>query len=133
MSETLFEQLFKPLGKRAYVFKITDTKEVSGLNNRKVKTKPQPSDYIACIDGQTFLAEIKSCDQATFPFSNIRPNQLAHARMILAAGGAYFFFIYRPSARSWFKVPAQYILDHKAKHLKWDELIPFTFSIVDLH
>lgn len=132
MSETLFEKLFEPLGKRAYVFKITDTKEVSGMNKRAAKTKPQPSDYIVCVDGHTYLAEIKSCDQATFPFSNIRPNQLAHARMIMAAGGDYYFFIYRPSARSWFRVPAKVILDHPVQHLKWDELTPFVFSIVDL-
>jgi penicillin-binding protein-related factor A (putative recombinase) len=129
MSEKKFEELLAIFGKRAYFHKITDTKEVSGLNKARVKTKPQPADYIVCLDGEMFLAEVKeSCNDTSFPFGNIRTTQLAHARMIIAAGGQYVFFILRTKTSTWYKVPAQVILGSSRSSIKWIELGGFRFA-----
>lgn len=128
MSEVRFEQLFSRYGKRAYVFKLTDTKEVARF---RAKTKPQPSDYIICLDGEMFLAEVKeSQNETSFPFGNIRTEQLAHARRLLAAGGKYFFFILQTRTGKWFCVPASVVLNCTKSSLKWSELQPYEWSRV---
>ena len=64
MSEYQFEQLFVPYGKTAYVQKLTDTKEVSGLNGRPTTAPEQPADYIVTHNGDMFYAEVKGSQVA---------------------------------------------------------------------
>ena len=131
VSEKLFEGLISSQGKRGYCFKLTDAKEVIGTNKRKgLKTKPQPCDYLVVLHKQMFTAEVKESENPTrFPLSNIRPGQLAHARMIHAAGGAYFFFLYQLKTGTWFKVPAPVIYDHPGRSIAWTELQPYVWSV----
>jgi penicillin-binding protein-related factor A (putative recombinase) len=125
-SEDLFQTLFIKYGKQAYLFKLTDTKEVSGMNKRMVKTKEQPADFLICINGETSFAEVKSSEnEVSFPFGNIRTGQIAHARRFMAAGGTYWFYILRVKTLSWFRVPAAVILDCPKSSLKWSELQPW--------
>lgn len=126
MSEILFEDLFTHYGKRAYLHKLTDTKEVSGLNGRPTTAPDQPSDYIVTLDGETFFAEVKSSEGATsFPFKNIRPSQYRGARQQLAVGGTYLFYILRTKTGAWFRVPAKVILEWPRKSMTWVELEPY--------
>jgi penicillin-binding protein-related factor A (putative recombinase) len=126
MSETLFEGLFAPYGKRAYLHKITDTKEVTGLNGRPTKTKKEPSDYIVTFDGIMFYAEVKgSQNETSFPFGNIQPGQLGASRRQLAAGGHYFFYILRNKTGHWHKVPADVIHNCPKQSMTWAELAPY--------
>lgn len=127
--EKEFEDLWKSLGKRAFCFKITDTRELSRF---KATTKKQPSDYIVIVNGCTFFGEVKkSEDKTSFPFSNIQPGQLGYSQRILAAGGEYYFFVKSTVTGKWYRVPAKLVHDTlKAgrKSLKWTELEPYSFK-----
>lgn len=129
MSEARFEQLFQQYGKRVYLHRLTDTKEVTGFNRRPTKTKEQPADYVVTHDGEMFYAEVKESANATsFPFGNIRQGQLAAARRQRAAGGNYFFFILRTATGEWFRVRASLILDWPRKSMTWVELANFRIN-----
>ena len=129
MSEVRFEGLFTRYGKRAWLHKFEDTKELTGRNKRPTLSKVQPADYLVCHNGNMFLAEVKeSRNPTSFPFGNIRDGQLAAARQVLAAGCSYFFCILQTRTGSWYRVPATVILGWPTQSMKWSELEPFRWQ-----
>lgn len=128
-SQEIFEATFVKLGKRAFVYRVTDSAEVRGMSGAGY-TKRQPSDFIVTENGAMYYAEVKSTSSRTsFSFSQIEPGQWRGARQQVAAGGDYFFFIHRKATGDWFKVPARVILDHPRKSMTWTELQPYRWEL----
>ena len=131
-SEQEFERRLKAkCGKRVFIYRVTDSKEVRGRTGLKTAfTKAQPSDYIVTQDGKMFYAEVKSSNSKTsFPFSQISTVQWASAKLQLMAMGHYYFFLHNVPADLWFKVPAHVLLTHDKKSLKWSELTTYLWRI----
>lgn len=129
-SERDFLQFFKKLGKRAFVHRLVDSADLRGLNNSPVRAPEQPADWVVTENGETYYAEVKSTTNKTsFPFSLITTNEEKSAKMQLAAGGKYMFFIHSLEKQQWFKVPASIVLSHNKRSFKWDELIPYRWSL----
>jgi penicillin-binding protein-related factor A (putative recombinase) len=128
-SQDEFEARIALLGKKAYLHKITDTKEVRGLTKTKAWTKAQPSDYILTVNGAMHYAEVKSTtDPLCFRKSNITTDQLAAARQQLAAGGQYWFYIHRLLDGAWFKVPASLFVLPNKDRFRWADFDAFAWS-----
>lgn len=129
--EEAFEARFKRLGKRAYLWRITDLADIRGMNEIrmggiKIKAPPAPSDYVV-VDYELGMhyAEVKgTTNETSFPFSMIRPAQFSHARRsITAQPGSYFFYIFAVTHETWYRVPAEAILEETTKSsLTWEEL-----------
>jgi len=66
-SEDDFElRIKRAYGKRAFIYRVTDSKEVRGRSGKAAFTKAQPSDYIVTIEGKMFYAEVKSSNNKTW-------------------------------------------------------------------
>lgn len=124
-AERDFEGFFKTYGKKAFVHRLTDTAAAKATGGAKAFVVAQPSDYIVTIQGVgTAFAEVKTSKHKTsFPHSNIQPKQLASARRIIMAGGAYLFFIKNLLTGIWYLLPAQVILNNRAsKSTRWADI-----------
>lgn len=123
-SEDIFEKKFKDLGKSAWVYRITDTKEAT-RGKAQLVIKKQPADYIVCCNGKMFFAEVKSCSHLTsFPFSAIRQGQMNAMAKTIAAGTDYFIYIHNLNTNTWYKVNAHVIeaVKEEKQSMKWSEL-----------
>lgn len=106
-SEKDFEDSFEKHGKAVFVHRLTDTAVAKAISGSGAFVAAQPSDYLVTLNGLTFFAEVKSTVEVnSFPFSNIQKKQMASSRRIIAAGGAYFFYIHARALDLWFKIPA---------------------------
>jgi penicillin-binding protein-related factor A (putative recombinase) len=124
-SQSAFENIIAQLGKRAYIVRFPDAKEIKGRTGASGYTVDAPSDYILTINGLMEYAEVKSTvDPVSFSISKIRTSQWNAARKQLAAGGDYWFYIHSLELDRWYRVPAQYLLfyRHTKKSHKWSEL-----------
>lgn len=132
-AEREFEKSFEPYGKKAAVFRLTDTAAAKAVAGKRAFVAAQPSDYMVVLDGQVFFAEVKSTsDNTSFHFSNIRKAQIAASRRIVKAGAGYFFFIKSLVLNQWFCVPAAVIHNTIAsgtKHLKWQQIQDYAYEI----
>lgn len=131
-AEEEFESFFQ--GKQKFVFKFHDTRMAMGiLKTKKVKTTEHPSDYIVTDNGLMYYAEVKSTnDKVSLPFGNIQKGQWKAATRQVAAGGLYFFFVRSEAWKTWYKVPAQVLLEHSKvrQSIKWSELSDYKWSNV---
>lgn len=125
-AEIFFQNYWRSQGKRVYVERVVDAAGLYGLNRKMVAAPKATSDWMLVDRGHTCWAEVKQCENPTrFPFSNIRPHQLARARMIWVAGGHYDFFIHSIARDHWFRVPAGVIIrlvNAGQKSVIWDDL-----------
>lgn len=124
-AEDEFERRFRQLGKSAFIYRFTDTKDARGaLRSKKVFTDARPADFLLTVHGKMFYAEVKSCSSETsFAFANIRKSQWQAAIQQVAAGGLYYFFIRSEALNQWFMVPFEIIKNMESKKsLTWDEL-----------
>lgn len=123
-AESEFESFFEVYGKRAYVERLKDTAHVRGASGKLAAFKDaQPADYIVTVEGAMFYAEVKSTQhEPSFPFSMIKPVQWAAARRTVSAGGIYRFYIRRESTKRWYSVPANVLIHHTAKSIRWQEI-----------
>lgn len=129
-AENDFETFFASYGKKASVFRLTDTAMAKATGGGFVAT--QPSDYICIVDGQWFFAEVKSTkDPNSFHFSNIRKGQIAASRRTVAAGGLYFFFVKAEVDNQWYCIPAQVVHTtlRQKKSMTWAELKDYKYAI----
>lgn len=132
-SEEAFDTAWDMLGKRAHVFKFTDTAEARGMNRGKVMIKAQPSDRLLTYQGVISYAEIKSTtDPDTFSFGLLRKTQSAYAAFILGAGGPYDVYLHRLAFDRWYRIP--YAVIKAAKEagrgsFKFTELESFTWQL----
>jgi len=128
VSEKLFEDWWKPHGKRVHVQRFTDTLFVMGQqDNHLARKDAQPADYLLTGYGKMLYAEVKESENETsFNFSNITKQQMACARQTTAAGGRYYFFIRQLSTDRWHVVDANtfiHMIDvQEKKSIKWFDL-----------
>ena len=134
-SEKVFEAKFKSLGKRAFVYRFPDMKEVRGrTKNGAVWMRKQPSDYLVTENGVMYYAEVKSSEaKISFPFSNIKAYQIGAARQQMAASGLYFFFLHRLDTGDWYKVPAELILNSDKSSVRWADLDSYRWELAYVH
>lgn len=126
-SEEEFEAIWKrTYGKQVYLHRFEDSSDLTGRNKKITKSKPQPSDYVLCCQGDWQLAEVKSTwDEKRFSFGLMRKNQGAHAAFVRAAGGEYLVYVHRLATNQWYCIP--YFLIEAAKAAKaaslaWEDL-----------
>ena len=122
-----FQDYWKQFGKKAHVFRFTDSSEVHGMNKGRkgVNVKAQPSDFLVTYNDCTFYAEVKSSKNKTsFPFGNIRATQMSHAIRVYSAGGRYDFYLKNLNTGQWYVVPAKIIheISKTKSSVKWSEL-----------
>lgn len=120
-----FEKMMNGKRKRCHVHRFQDTMEVQGVKGvGKGFAGNQPADFIVTLDGKTFYAEVKSCENVTsFPFSNITQSQFRAATRVTSAGGIYLFFI--KHLDQWYMVEAGIILERwerGVKSMPWGHL-----------
>jgi penicillin-binding protein-related factor A (putative recombinase) len=128
-AEKDFEESFKSFGKRAYVFRLTDTATAKAIAGKGAFIPAQPSDFLVVCEGDSFFAEVKSSvSKTSFPFSNISTGQINAARRVIAAGGSYVFFIRATVLNKWFRLPAQIIIANSAKSAKWPEWADYEWN-----
>ena len=131
-AEKDFEDHFTKYGKRAFVFRLTDTATAKATAGKHAFVVAQPSDYIVVVEGEGFFAEVKSTvDTTSFHFSNIQKAQIAASRRITAAGGTYLFFIKSEELDQWFCVPAAVVHTtlRQKKSMSWKELEQYTYDL----
>lgn len=132
LSEEIFDEAWKRLGKRAYVYTFIDTAKASGRNNRRTFMDAQPSDRLLTFDGVTSFAEIKSSiDHENFKFSLLRQGQGFAAASAMAAGGAYDVYFHSLPYDRWFKIPYSVIRQAKDAgrgSFKISELEPYAWT-----
>jgi len=131
-AESMFEDWWKPHGKRVHVQRFTDSTFVIGQQaNHLARKDAQPADYMMSAYNKMFYAEVKeTANETSFAFSNITKQQMACARQTLAAGGRYFFFIYHLALEQWHVVDAGHfirLVDAGKKSVKWLDLPSLTF------
>lgn len=119
-SEEIFDTHFLRLGKRAYVHKFTDASEVTGMNKGRVgsgfvNVKAQPADRLVVLDGQMFLAEVKSSTALHDRFDTklLKKGQNAAGAQAIAAGGAYWIYYHHIATGEWFRFPYSLVRAHK--------------------
>lgn len=129
LSETVFENHFRRLGKRAAVHRLLDASDVKGLTGRIGDIPPQPSDYVLTVDGKTSFAEVKSTqDPTAFRFSLLRRTQTAQAAIIGAAGGSYDLYIHHLPSNAWYILPYTVVIavKHEGRaSIPWEALRPY--------
>lgn len=133
-SEDQFKDIIESLRKKGYAHRLSDASDAFGRNKKLVNVARQPGDFFVVENGETYLADVKSTSHETsFPFSLIKREQLAAARMIVAAGGRYFFMVHHLPTNEWFKLPAAAVVNSPKKSLKWSELGPYRWSLADVY
>lgn len=124
-----FADLYKPKGKRAFVYRFKDTRDAMGVTgSRRVFTHALPSDFLVTEEGVTFYAEVKSTiHEVSFNLGNVATAQWNAAIQCTAAGGLYFFFIKSDHLQAWYKVPAAFLITvrKERKSVRWAELAQF--------
>ncbi|RLF03453.1 MAG: hypothetical protein DRJ64_08295 [Thermoprotei archaeon] len=109
---------------------FTDTYQAQGTI-----VQDQPSDMWYLDSGQFGLIEIKTNEQARFPFKDIRPSQIAGAMRCLAAGGVSTFLICKLPEWQWHFVDGQTILDMRRngdKSMKWADMHAITLKVENI-
>lgn len=129
-SEQQFEHAFHKLGKRAFVFRLPDSKETYGRTSQVGAVRAQPSDYIVTEDGEMYYAEVKSTtDKNKFTLSQLQRGQKHAMRRQSLAGGEYFLFIHRKDTDEWYKVPGHKLLDLDKASVKWTEILSYKWNL----
>lgn len=105
-----------------FLYRIEDHKDANfgRGKTRKVIASAKPSDYLLTQYGTTHYLEVKeSHEKVSFPFSNIKREQWRCAKRVTKAGGSYIFLLYSFERKMWYRVPAQVLLGHDAKSIRW--------------
>lgn len=76
--------------------------------------KANPSDFVCVYENGSVFSEVKSFKGTRFPFSNIKPSQLAWAAKIHALQQPYMFYLFQKETETWYLIPA-FIILNKAK------------------
>lgn len=136
-SETVWKDAHTRLGKRAFFHRFVDASEIVGKTGKvAISASSQPSDYLLVLDGLTSFCEVKSTQNTTsFPFSILRKNQSADAKMILAAGGSYWIYAHALELNRWFRFPYSLVDQVKAagkSSIPWVDLNPFEWNPISV-
>ncbi len=123
-SEHLFEAKIAAMGKRACAFRLVDASEITGRTGKvAVSARASPADYVIVMNGMTYLAEVKSTNNATsFPFSMIARAQHAAGTLVTAAESKYLIFIHRVATNQWYMISYNTLLNSEKASITWAEL-----------
>lgn len=131
-SEQIFDDAWKRLGKKAYVFTFTDTARARGRSKSMVTIEAQPADRLLVYEGEISFAEIKSTtDERAFRFSLLRKSQSFAAAATMAAGGRYDVFLHALAYDRWYRIPYRVIAEAKASgkgSISFFDLQPYLWS-----
>ena len=122
-----FEAFWPKLGKRGYLYRFRDQKDLWRLNNGATRQYELPADYIGSAYGFTAFYEVKGTGNAQgFAISGIKRSQKQAAAQVHPAGGLYFFAIraYALCVNSWFLVPGQDLINRRGR-VAWSELTAY--------
>lgn len=95
----------------------------------------QPSDMWFLYRGQFGILEIKTNEQARFPFKDIQPSQIAGATRAIACGAVSVFLICKLPEWQWYYVDGQEILDRRRnqeKSMLWSDMTPINLKAEEL-
>lgn len=119
--------------RRAFVHRLPDPGDLPMIQGQRPKLPPQPADFVVCVGGVMFYAEVKSsANKTTFPFRMIRDSQRAAAKECVRTKCPYFFYVYSAYNDLWYCIPAKFILDRIAKDLKsapWKDFDKFVINM----
>ena len=115
-AELEFKRHIESLGKRAYLYRITDTSDV--MTRIKGTLPSVPSEFVLVLDGKTSFVEIKtSTNKTKFPKANLRrKSQKAAGKQVVAAGGTYTYYIFSSVRNQWYMME----YEESVKRKKWD-------------
>lgn len=104
-SEKAFRDKIELYGKRAFLYKITDTKEANrGVKTNRLKVKATPADNLLTWPLGCGYAEIKSTVGEVFSMSMLTDSQYAGWKRQHRAGGKYWVFIHQITNKTWHMV-----------------------------
>lgn len=124
--EKEFQFRWNSLGKRAWLYRFEDVKDLYGINDKTIINGFQkPADFLAVFNGWTSLIECKATKNIKgFPTSLLEKAQISAATRMIAAQGNYTIAIRRMSDGVTYLVPATVVLNGKGV-LPWDTLLPY--------
>lgn len=125
---------FRDGTKTRTIHRFNDTKDANAGRFRdpysKITTvKECPSDFIVTDKGQMFFAEVKTTIDRMGVKKNLFEQQSKERTLILSAGGKYYYFIYSITFGSWYKVPAQVIVEKPNR--SWFELLAYKIDYLE--
>jgi penicillin-binding protein-related factor A (putative recombinase) len=121
------KRLQEALQGRFWFHRLWDYKVYVAVNP-KLRCFQQPADYLACLDGQLYFIECKSCKGERYEIRFIREHQEASADAVEKAGAIYWFLIYHWGDEIYALRPATWraLKDRAASagrsSLHWDEI-----------
>ena len=126
-AQDTFKKLMK--GKKAFVHRLPDPSDVAMIAGRRVKLPAQPADFVVCLEGHMFYAEVKSsANKTVFPMAGIRDSQRGAAKETVKQKCSYMFYIYSAYNDLWYEVDAEFVLDlikGGSKSIPWKDLDKF--------
>lgn len=130
LAEDDFDDHWRRMGKRAFLFEFKDARHLRGMNKRPTAVGKQPSDRLVTYQGVTFFAEVKYTDDPSrFDFGLIKPGQHGTGIMVSAAGGEYRVYVKSGALNQWFMIPYPVIRDWHKKSMTWQDLQPYKVTI----
>lgn len=130
LAEDEFDNHWRRMGKRAFLFEFKDARHLRGMNKRATAVGKQPSDRLVTFQGKTFFAEVKFTDHPSrFDFSLIKPGQHGTGLMVVAAGGEYRVYVKSGAHDQWYLIPYQDIRDWHKKSMTWEDLQPYKVTL----
>lgn len=125
LTEGIYIERIKALGKRAFNFRFADAADAFGRNQRLVLTERQPADFLTTLDGQTFYAECKeTTNPRGFNTGLVSTHQRGIAVQVNAARGNYFFVVNNMEHERLFFVPATFLLTQRGR-VAWEDFQPY--------
>ncbi len=131
-AEREFLTRYETFGKDAYVVRLQDASDIKGRSRSaaQVNVPPVPADFIVISWHGMHFAEVKATVKDRFAFDMIAPTQLGHAaRAVRASPLSYFFYVLNITAGTWYKVPAEVVLQSEKKSLAWSEISSFRWGL----
>lgn len=125
-----FEDAWKALGKRGWLWRFRDSSDLFGRNkNKLVITDAQPADFLCGFEGWMGFVEVKATkDPAGFKMGSLRKTQKIYMTLSEVASTPYMVAIKQELTSKWFLAPGTFILQQKGT-IKWADLAPYAWSV----
>ena len=91
----------------------------------------QPSDLLVTDNGFTFYAEVKCTENPRGLTQGLLKRQAGSRRRILAAGGAYLYYVYSLAKKTWYEIPGEIIQECVKGTIAWERLSGFAIEFLE--